>query len=207
MTEAVTQQDTPDRQHGEVEIREGDLGDGEAFCAFLDAELRRDYFIPRRQQAEILEGRYHIVWLALEEGHILGMAIVSKAKMTLCNLLVAAAARNRGIGDALLRKSAVSRVRAKLDVSAGDPRDFYRKRGFIGTGEFNPKGNVELLLAVAKPPGRHGRRPESGQDAEASSVAKPAAGSQRHPAGEVARRPKAKASLQGGLSRRPSRRA
>ncbi len=190
---AAAHQDRPDRQHGVVDIRQGDLGDGEAFCAFLDAELRRDYFIPRRQQAEILEGRYHMVWIAVGEGRILGVAIVSKAKGTLVNLLVAKGARRRGIGAALLAKASVQRVRAKLDVSAGDPRDFYRARGFESTGEFNEKGNIELLVAVRGSCGRHGCRPSVGMDAQATALAKAPGGLPGASAGEGTQPPLAKA--------------
>ena len=126
------------------------------FCAlrdFMDAELRKDYFIPHRQLAEILTGRYHRTWLAMDDYTILGVAILSRARRTLINLLVAACERNRGLGAALLRASRCEAVRAKIDVSSGDPRDFYCSRGYFRTGEFNKKRNIEILaIDIDSPP-------------------------------------------------------
>jgi len=41
--------------------------------------------------------------------------------------------------------SGATEVRAKLDMSSGDPRGFYRSLGFVSTGVRNDKGNVEVL--------------------------------------------------------------
>lgn len=134
-------------------IREASLDDYDTLVEFVDLELRRDYFIPRQQIRHILCGRYHQTWLAVEEGKILGVAIISTARRTLINLLVAGCERNRGLGGALLRISKPEAIRAKLDVTAGDPREFYCSRGYLRTGEFNRKGNIEILAVdVDNPP-------------------------------------------------------
>lgn len=136
-------------------VREATTQDFEMLCAFMDRELRRDYFMPRRQLQHVLAGRYHKTWIAVENGKILGVAIISRARRTLINLLVAACERNRGLGAALLRACRCELVRAKLDVTAGDPRDFYTSRGYRRTGEFNRKGNIEMLCVDIDSPPDH----------------------------------------------------
>lgn len=136
-------------------IREGYIADYYALVEFLDRELRKDYFIPKQQVHHILCGRYHRTWLAVEEHKIVGVAIISRARRTLINLLVAGCERNRGLGGALLRACKCEVVRAKLDVSAGDPRVFYCSRGYMRTGDFNKKRNIEILAVDVDSPPDH----------------------------------------------------
>ena len=134
-------------------IREATCQDFDLLGVFMDKELRRDYFIPRKQLRHILDGRYHRCWLAVENGRILGVAIISRARRTLINLLVATCERNRGLGGALLSVTKCEAIRAKLDVSAGDPREFYVRRGYFRTGQFNRRQNIEILAVdVDSPP-------------------------------------------------------
>ena len=136
-----------------VEIRDAVVGDYAVVRSFLDVELRRDYFVTGEQLEHILSGRYHRTWLAIDEGVIVGLAIVTNAYRTLVNLLVAENARCRGIGDRLLRTAKPERIRAKMDVSAGDPRRWYVARGYRSTGEINSKGNIAIMVFdVANPP-------------------------------------------------------
>lgn len=121
--------------------------------AFLDDHLRRDYFIPGRQLREILTGRYHEMILAIDDARVIGLAIMTKAQRTLVNLLVAPCERNRGIGDALLSRLRVERVRAKLNVSAGDPSDYYAKRGFRRSSERTGKKHILIMtIDLDSPP-------------------------------------------------------
>lgn len=135
-------------------IRDANPDDFDALMTFIDAELRRDYFIPREQLRQVLGGRYHTCLIAVEDGRVLGVAIVTKARRQLVNLLVAGCERNRGLGSALLSRSRAELVRAKIDVSDGDPRDFYCSRGYMRTGEFNKRRNIELLVVNLKSPPR-----------------------------------------------------
>ena len=121
-----------------------------ALIEFMDRELRKDYFMPRRQLEHVLTGRYHMTYLAVEKHHILGVAIIS-----LVNLLVAACERKRGLGSALLRACRCEIVRAKIDVTSGDPRDFYASRGYRRTGEFNRKRNIEIMCVDIDSPPEH----------------------------------------------------
>lgn len=128
------------------EIRRAQLDDESALGEFLDSHLRKDYFVTRAQLHEILDGRYHEMVVATDSCTIVGIAIMTRSARTLVNLLVRPADRRRGIGDALLSFLQVERIRAKLDVSDGDPRDFYRNRGFRSTGRFNIKRNIEIMV-------------------------------------------------------------
>lgn len=127
-------------------IRDAVGQDFAMISTFLDKHLRRDYFITREQLQHVLGRRYHELVLAMDWDRLVGIAIMTKAARTLVNLLVDPEYRCRGIGDALLATLQVERVRAKLDVSDGDPRDFYRARGFRSSGRFNSKGNIEIMV-------------------------------------------------------------
>ncbi len=122
---------------------------------FFDTMLRRDYFLRRGQLAEILSGRHHQVYVAEIDAVLVGVAITTRGTR-LVNALVHPAYRGLGIGRELIRASGAHEVRAKLDMSSGDPRAFYRALGFESTGSFNQKGNIELMR----------RRPRERGDAE-----------------------------------------
>lgn len=129
-----------------VVIRDAVVDDFDVIREFLDDELRRDYFVTGEQLRDILNGRYHRTWLAIDDNVIVGLAIVTNAYRTLVNLLVAQNQRRRGIGDRLLQAAKPERIRAKMDVSAGDPTQFYVARGYRTTGEINAKGNISIMV-------------------------------------------------------------
>lgn len=114
--------------------------------AFLDEFLRRDYFIPQRQLREILESRYHETVVAIENTRVIGVAIMTRRLRTLVNLLVRPCERKRGIGDALLLRLRVERIRSKMNVSAGDPSDYYRKRGYRDSPEKTGKRHIKIMV-------------------------------------------------------------
>jgi GNAT superfamily N-acetyltransferase len=111
---------------------------------FFDTALRKDYFIRRGQLEELLRGPHHRVYIA-EIGRVLVGAAVTTRGSRLVNALVHPAYRGLGIGRELVEASGATEVRAKLDMSTGDPRGFYRNLGFKSTGEKNEKGNIEVL--------------------------------------------------------------
>jgi GNAT superfamily N-acetyltransferase len=114
--------------------------------AFLDEHLRRDYFIRSRQLREILDGRYHETLLVIENDRVIGVAIMTRRLRTLVNLLVAPCERKRGIADALLSRLRVERVRAKMNVSDGDPTGYYRKRGYRDSPERTGKRHIKIMV-------------------------------------------------------------
>lgn len=111
---------------------------------FFDAVLRRDYFMRRGQLEEIIRSRRHRVYVAEIDAVLVGAAITTRGAR-LINALVHPAYRGLGIGRELIRCSEATEVRAKLDMSSGDPRGFYRSLGFASTGTRNRKGNIEIL--------------------------------------------------------------
>lgn len=111
---------------------------------FLDAFLRKDVFIRRGMLEELVRGPYHRVWIAEIGCVLVGVAITTHGTR-LINVLVHPAYRNLGIGRALIAASGATEVRAKLDMSSGDPRPFYEAVGFARTHEYNEKGNIEIL--------------------------------------------------------------
>ena len=114
--------------------------------AFLDEHLRRDYFIPARQLREILVGRYHRTLLAIARDELLGLAIMTRRLRTLVNLLVSPCERKRGIGDALLSRLRVERIRVKTNVSDGDPTGYYLNRGYRMSPERTGKKHIKIAV-------------------------------------------------------------
>jgi len=111
---------------------------------FFDTVLRKDYFLRRGQLEDLVRGPYHQVYIAEIDAVLVGVAITTRGTR-LVNALVHPAYRGLGIGKALVEASGATQVRAKLDMSTGDPRGFYFALGFQSTGERNGKGNIELL--------------------------------------------------------------
>jgi len=113
-------------------------------CFFFDTVLRKDYFLRRGQLEDILNGRHHKVFVAEIDGILVGVAILTRGTRLL-NALVHPAYRGLAIGKELVSQSGAREVRAKLDMSTGDPRGFYESLGFEPTDQFNTKGNIQLM--------------------------------------------------------------
>lgn len=126
-----------------LKVRPAMPSDRTALEFFFDAVLRKDYFIRRGQLAEMVAGRYHRIWVAEIESVLVGLAVLTRGTR-LVNALVHPAYRGVGIGRALIDASGATEVRAKLDMSTGDPRGFYETIGFQTTGRRNAKGNIEI---------------------------------------------------------------
>jgi ribosomal protein S18 acetylase RimI-like enzyme len=125
-------------------VRPASRGDLVPLNFFFDALLRRDYFMRRGQLADLISGSRHQVYVAEIDGVLVGVAVTTRGSR-LVNALVHPAYRGLGIGRELVNCTGATEVRAKLDMSGGDPRGFYRSLGFVSTGVRNDKGNVEVL--------------------------------------------------------------
>lgn len=130
-----------------LNVRPAGKGDLTPLVFFFDTVLRKDYFLKRGQLEDILGGRNHRVFVAEIDSILVGVAILTRGTR-LVNALVHPAYRGLGIGRELIRSSGATEVRAKIDMSSGDPRGFYKSLGFRGTGDFNSKGNIELMRAA-----------------------------------------------------------
>jgi GNAT superfamily N-acetyltransferase len=131
-----------------LRLRKAGEDDAPALQFFFDTALRRDYFVRRGQLEELLTDGYHDVWIAELHGVLVGIAIRTRG-VCLTNVLVHPAYRGLQIGAALIEATGATEVRAKVDMSAGDPRGFYRRLGFRPSGERNAKGNIEVLRRSA----------------------------------------------------------
>ncbi len=125
-------------------VRPAGQGDLVPLNFFFDTVLRRDYFIRRGQLEDLVGGQYHQVYVAEIDAVLVGVAITTRGSR-LVNTLVHPAYRGLGIGKELVGRCGATEVRAKLDMSTGDPRGFYRRLGFVPTGARNDKGNIEVL--------------------------------------------------------------
>jgi len=132
---------------------------------FFDAVLRKDYFLRRGQLEDILTGKHHQAHIAELDGVLVGIAITTRGTR-LINALIHPAYRGLGIGRELIDASGACEVRAKLDMSTGDPRGFYESLGFERTNRLNGKGNIELM---------HKPNKTNGQNGTATKVRQPAA--------------------------------
>ncbi len=118
---------------------------------FFDTVLRNDYFLRRGQLEDICTDKYHTVYVAELDSVLVGVAIKTRGTC-LTNVLVHPAYRGMQVGRALIEASGAISVRAKLDMSTGDPRRFYERLGFHRTGARNAKGNIELMERPASGP-------------------------------------------------------
>lgn len=136
---------------GELTLRPAGPRDAAALEFFCDAMLRKDYFLRRGQLQEMLAGQRHRVFVAEIDRVLVGMAITTRGTR-LVNALVHPAYRGLGIGRALVGYSGATEVRAKIDMSTGDPRPFYRALGFQSAGEAQGRPNIKIMrLPKAQP--------------------------------------------------------
>ena len=127
-----------------LNIRPAKPEDVQPLQFFFDTALRRDYFMRRGQLAELVVSRRHKVLLAELDNVLVGVAITTRCNR-LVNALIHPAYRGLGIGRAIVNRTKAAEVRAKLDMSTGDPRPFYQRLGYVSTGVRNAKGNIELM--------------------------------------------------------------
>lgn len=136
-----------------LHVRPAGASDLVPLTFFFDTALRRDYFLRKGQLEEMLADERHAVFVAELDDVLVGVAVLTRGAR-LVNVLVHPAYRGLGIGRALVRGSDAREVRVKLDMSTGDPRQFYERLGFVPTGQRNGKGNIELMRR-----GRQSKRP------------------------------------------------
>lgn len=139
-----------------IEYRKADESDIPAITAFVDFWLKgeglpdkvpgsaHDYFVPAGRHLKFVTK--YTTLLALVENYIIGWAVKTH-KGVLIHLLVAGTFRNQGIGGKLLELSNPETVRSKMDQSAGNPADWYRKHGYVKSAgpAQGKKHNIELF--------------------------------------------------------------
>lgn len=102
-----------------------------------------DYFVPAGRHLKFVTK--YVTLLALLENCIVGWAVKTH-KGVLIHLLIAGAFRNEGIGSEMLRLMDPETIRSKMDQSAGNPAEFYEKRGYLKTSvrPSGRKNNIEV---------------------------------------------------------------
>lgn len=140
-----------------VEYRIANESDLPAIIAFVDFWLAgrgladgvpgsaHDFFVPAGRHKKFVTK--YVTWLALLENCIIGWSVKTH-KDVLIHLLVAGTFRHRGIGSKLLELTDPGTVRSKIDQAAGNPADFYLKRGFtrLPIPRSGKKHNIEHFV-------------------------------------------------------------
>jgi GNAT superfamily N-acetyltransferase len=134
-------------------VRPAGRSDAVPLGFFFDAVLRKDYFLRRGQLADMLKSPYHQVYVAELDTVLVGVAVTTRGTR-LVNALVHPAYRGLGIGRALVQYSGATEVRAKIDMSTGDPRAFYRSLGFESAGRVGKRNNIENMRLATNSAGR-----------------------------------------------------
>jgi GNAT superfamily N-acetyltransferase len=129
-----------------VVIRRARLDESDAIGFFVDCVLRRDYYIRRAQLEEILSGKRHETFVALEGNWIVAFAILTRGSR-LVNILVHPSYRGVGLGQAMIEASEAKSVRVKLDMVSGDPTEFYKRVGFRTS---HAKSGVEHIVIMER---------------------------------------------------------
>ena len=118
------------RRLAELTFRFAAPSDSGRLSDFLDRTLSKDYFMPRGQVSEMIARRgSHRLLLAQKRGKIIAAGIATD-KGRLLNLIVDPKHRNLGIGAELMRLLAPPYVRAKTNMTTGDPTGYYEHQGF-----------------------------------------------------------------------------
>lgn len=140
----------------EVALWEVTAGDVLAVEQFADAVLRDDYFFRKGHWISLVaDSRVQLFVVRLRPGEqvewseIVGV-VVLYADSTLHNLFLAPGWRSLGIGSAIIGAVAPSTIRAKIDMSTGDPSGFYARLGF--THEKARKGKRGQIRVLTKLP-------------------------------------------------------
>ncbi len=152
---------TERNRRANLALRPATAGDLVPLNFFFDTALRQDYFLRRGQIEDMLNSDYHRVLVAEIDTILVGIAVTTRGTR-LVNVLVHPAYRGIGIGKALVAGSGATEVRAKIDMSTGDPRAFYRALGFKTTKKLNAKGNIELMRRPDRPSRKHRRAVQAG---------------------------------------------
>lgn len=138
----------------EVGLFEVTLPDVQAIEHFADAVLRDDFFFRKGHwHGLVADSRVRLLAVRVRVGdqpewsEIAGV-VVLYAESILHNLFLAPHWRGCGLGSAVIECVAPSKIRAKVDMSTGDPTGFYKKLGY--THEEAAKGKRGQIRVLTK---------------------------------------------------------
>ena len=115
---------------------------------WIDIHLRRDYYMPRRQLRELIARPQSDVWAMVLNEELIGIAIVW-GDVRLHNLLLTSEYRGKGYGRVVVQALGIEEVRAKSDMSTGDPTRFYEKIGFQTTAVEGKRNQIKVMTRTA----------------------------------------------------------
>lgn len=110
----------------------------------LETLLHEDYFFRRKHFAAILARPQAAVFAILVEKEFAAICIIYSGS-TLTNLYVHPEHKAQGVGKAVLAYFQPSVVRAKGNMSQGDPVGFYEKNGYKAVGADPAKPHIVIM--------------------------------------------------------------
>ncbi|GIW82598.1 MAG: hypothetical protein KatS3mg105_4405 [Gemmatales bacterium] len=151
------------------------LDDLDALQQFSDAVLRRDYFFKKGHWQYLLSSPHlNAVWAiglgakgrkeSDEPLELVGL-FVQHAKSILYNFFLRDDVRGQGLGGMVLQHFQPQTIRAKMDMSTGDPTGFYEKHGYRVAKKVASKGvagkreqdaNIALMVPATTHEHDHG---------------------------------------------------
>ena len=122
---------------------------------FADAVLRDDFFFRKGHWLSLIsDSRVRVLVARIQQpgsnewSEILGV-VVLYADSVLHNIFLARWCRGLGLGSAIVEAISPSSIRAKIDMSTGDPTGFYNRLGFTHEAERSGKrGQIKVLTKV-----------------------------------------------------------
>ena len=129
--------------------------DCQAVEHFADAVLRDDFFFRKGHWLSLVaDSRVQLFVVRVQQqgqatwSEIMGV-VVLYADSVLHNLFLARWCRGLGVGAAIINALAPDKIRAKADMSSGDPTGFYHRLGFTHEAAREGKrGQIRVLTKL-----------------------------------------------------------
>jgi GNAT superfamily N-acetyltransferase len=135
---------------GLVLVRADERWEGDLIF-WIDTHLWKDYYMPRRQLRELLARPQSDVWALVFQGEMVGLAVVW-GELRLHNLFLDSAWRGKGLGTVVVEALGIEEVRAKTNMSTGDPTRFYEKMGFETKQIEGKSGHIKVMRRTLTDP-------------------------------------------------------
>ena len=117
---------------------------------WLDVHLAGDYFFKRRHLRSVIVNPNSEAWAVEVEGQLIGFIAIYHGSM-LHNLYLAANWRGKGLGSALVQMFRPTEIRAKTNMLAADPTDFYKRLGYRVVGQDPRKPHILEMAMDVRP--------------------------------------------------------
>lgn len=155
MSPPSVQTNFPDLSDYTIALWEVTHSDCLAVEHFADSVLRDDFFFRKGHWLSLVsDSRVQLLAVRLqppgseEWSEIVGV-VVLYADSVLHNLFLARHARAMGLGSSIIEAISPTTIRAKVDMSSGDPSGFYSRLGF--THEESRKGKRGQIRVLTRP--------------------------------------------------------